>query len=377
MKSLKKSTVKSSKKQTARKTKPENAPTNHPRYCALPKTPTRTFGPDVGPRRAEIILVSSDKWVNGTKLHYYFFKGDTDGSPNNWKGPKAHMDIVRNGFQKWKNLDIGLEFAEVDDINDAEVRIAFLRGDGSWSYVGREIIDGNISENDPTMNFGWDISQDEDTVLHEIGHTLGFPHEHQNPFAGIVWNEEAVYAALAAPPNSWDRQKTFDNILKKLNKNKVTGSTHDPDSIMHYQFEAGLILEPEKYRNGLFPAGGISAKDIEYVRGFYPKLTPKDYTNLTLGKSNSMNIEPGEQRNFKFKPKRSRSYTIQTIGEMDTVMVLFEKSNNEEIQIAGDDDSGTAANARIKMKLIKGREYIIRIRLFYKAANGESAVIIV
>jgi len=38
-----------------------------------------------------------------------------------------------------------------------------------------------------------------DTAVHEIGHSLGFPHEYQNPKAGIVWNEEAVYAALGQP----------------------------------------------------------------------------------------------------------------------------------------------------------------------------------
>ena len=51
--------------------------------------------------------------------------------------------------------------------------------------------------NERTMNFGWDLttSYGHDTALHEIGHTLGFPHEHQNPTAGIVWNEPAVLAA--------------------------------------------------------------------------------------------------------------------------------------------------------------------------------------
>ena len=44
------------------------------------------------------------------------------------------------------------------------------------------------------MNFGWDVSTPygKDTALHEIGHALGFPHEHQNPNAGIVWDVDAV-----------------------------------------------------------------------------------------------------------------------------------------------------------------------------------------
>jgi hypothetical protein len=61
---------------------------------------------------------------------------------------------------------------------------------------------------------------------------------------------------------------------------------------------------------------------------------------------------------------------------MDTVMVLFEKVNGDEIQIAGDDDSGRDYNAKIRLKLIKGREYIVRIRLFYRERTGETALII-
>lgn len=51
------------------------------------------------------------------------------------------------------------------------------------------------------MNIGWDITGDIDAAVHEIGHSLGLPHEHQNPHAVITWDEEAVHAGLAAPPN--------------------------------------------------------------------------------------------------------------------------------------------------------------------------------
>jgi len=74
--------------------------------------------------------------------------------------------------------------------------------------VGREreaMIDISSSPDERSMNFGWDISDEVDTAIHEIGHTLGAPHEHQNPNAGIVWDEEAVYNALAQPPNSWNQ----------------------------------------------------------------------------------------------------------------------------------------------------------------------------
>lgn len=379
---MKKSTKKTAKRSssphsaTSTKTAKQNGESTQSRYCSLPVTPERMFSPDISPRRMEVIIITSNKWVNGTRLKYYFFKGSADGSPDVWKGSQAQMEAVRKGFVKWKSIGIGLEFEEVENPGDSMVRIGFYTGDGSWSYVGRDILDPGISQNERTMNFGWNVANDEDTILHEIGHTLGLPHEHQNPFSGIVWNEEKVYAALAAPPNRWSREKTYQNIIRKLDVRDIEGSPHDPNSIMHYPFDAGMILQPEQFRNGLTPHGGLSDQDIEYARFFYPPLTKSDYKTVKVGKSESLTIEPGEQRNFRFKPTATRSYTLHTLGEMDTVMVLFEKTGDDEIQIAGDDDSGKELNARIRRKLIKGREYIIRIRLFYRNKSGETLFVI-
>ena len=60
-------------------------------------------------------------------------------------------------------------------------------------------------------------------------------------------------------PNEWDRAKTFYNIIRKINPDAVQGSNWDPDSIMHYPFEARLIKEPSRYQTGLQPQGGLSS----------------------------------------------------------------------------------------------------------------------
>ncbi|WP_136667958.1 M12 family metallopeptidase [Flavobacterium sp. H122] len=369
-------TSKTTSKATKVDAQNKNAQQATPNYCSLVEVPERVFAPEVGTGRAAMIRIIVKKWVNGTKLKYYFFNGSTDGSPATWKGASNQITAVKNAFKAWKNLGIGLEFEEVNDKNDAQIRIGFMRGDGSWSYVGRDIIDVASSPNERTMNFGWDISNDPDTAIHEIGHTLGAPHEHQNPYAGIVWNEEAVYNALAQSPNFWSREKTYHNIIRKLPVNEVEGSTHDPDSVMHYPFGPGLILSPIEFKNGIYPAGGLSLKDIEFVKKFYPALQPKDYIELKSSRSEPLDIKPGEQKNFKFKPTRSKKYKIETFGTMDTVMVLFEKNGTEEIYLAGDDDSGTDLNSKIYLRLIKGREYIIRLRLFYAEDEGSGSLMV-
>lgn len=42
--------------------------------------------------------------------------------------------------------------------------------------------------------------------------------------------------------------------------------------------------------------------------------------------------------------------------------------------LVGDDDSGTGLNSRFRVKLFKGRRYVLRVRLYWAGATGEFAV---
>ncbi|HKI81290.1 MAG TPA: matrixin family metalloprotease, partial [Pseudodesulfovibrio sp.] len=171
-------------------------------FCALPEIQKRNLDHITDSRRLRLIRALDKTWVNGTNLTYYFFK-----QPAIWRGGTEQEQAVRDAFDDWKSLGIGLEFEEVDTPEAATIRIGFDPSDGSWSYVGRDCIDFAKDPGERTTNYGWDLTTPygRDTARHELGHVLGFPHEHQNPRAGIKWDEEAVYAALAAPPNLWSR----------------------------------------------------------------------------------------------------------------------------------------------------------------------------
>ncbi|HUF29108.1 MAG TPA: M12 family metallopeptidase [Gemmatimonadaceae bacterium] len=351
------------------------------RYCSLPPEPPLELDPALDPARAALIRVMANKWVNGTVLHYYFFEGDDDGEEvlladgtrewRTWVGADDQKEAVRTSFGIWKDVGIGLELEEVASRSEAEVRIGFMRGDGAWSYVGTYVLE--IGADKRTMNLGWDVSDDLDTPVHEIGHTLGFPHEHQNPHAGIVWNEEAVYAALAAPPNRWSRDKTHYNIIRKIPPDEVQGSEWDPSSVMHYPFGAGLIDRPEQYRNGLFPAGGLSARDRTWVQTFYPPLEG-GLQQLVPFQSVALALGPGEQKDFAIEPQATRYYDIRTFGLSDTVVVLFEDDGGNLRYVTADDDSGQDTNASLRVKLFAGRRYVLRIRLYWADVTGETAV---
>ena len=57
-------------------------------------------------------------------------------------------------------------------------------------------------------------------------------------------------------------------------------------------------------------------------------------------------------------------------------MALYKKSATGTLHIAEDDDSGVDRNAYIKAKLTAGREYVLRVRLQYAHAAGQTAVMI-
>src|SRR3954451_22130813 len=113
------------------------AETHEPRpYCALPPQPVRALPPDMAHDRQRASLLGSAKWVNRTVLHYYFFDRETDGEEvrlsdgsrrfDTWVGAEDQRQAVRDAFDEWKALPIGLDFVEVSDRTDAEVRIGFM-----------------------------------------------------------------------------------------------------------------------------------------------------------------------------------------------------------------------------------------------------------
>jgi serralysin len=223
---------------------------NERHYCMLPM-------PGVAEGKPRAALLNEFKWQPGTQVRVRFMEGD----------PQL-QERVRAVAQEWTGPNMSnLSFLFAEG-GDADVRIAFKQGNGSWSYLGTMC--QQIPVGEPTMNYGWlepNSSDDElrRVVLHEFGHVLGLIHEHQNPNRPIAWNRAAVIADLSAPPNNWDEATIENNMFKKYDPADLSSTPTDSLSIMMYPIPASWTTDG-------FSAdlnGELSDTDKTFIRGAY------------------------------------------------------------------------------------------------------------
>lgn len=185
---------------------------------------------------------------------------------------EAIKKIVKERIEPLVNLDI----AFVDSPKDANVRISFNPGGGSWSLVGTDHLE---QKEGATMNFGW---FDVPTTMHEFGHLIGLIHEHQNP-AGqkIQWDTQKVIE-WAKETQGWPEQTTKENIINKYDKNSINGSDFDPLSIMLYFFPGSLTTNNKGTQQNF----RLSGEDVEWINKTYNPIngiTPETFYQSTYG----------------------------------------------------------------------------------------------
>lgn len=275
--------------------------------------PVLPFGASLSP--SQMALVTGKKWQNGRTINCAFIGGE-----------KAVHDKVIKWAKTWETY-ANLKFNFVSDLNKSDIRIAFDKTDGSWSYIGTDSL--TIPKTEATMNYGWltpstDDSEYSRVVLHEFGHAIGFIHEHQHPEVGIPWNKDAVYAYYMGPPNNWSKDSVDNNLFKKYNKNITQYSVWDKNSIMSYAV-------PKQLTDGNFSIGWnriLSDVDKIFVQTMYPFPKPEaDAGFLTRLYEIILKVLPSSIEIEKHLPlvKESRMKAIEKIERSDKAVQMFTK----------------------------------------------------
>ena len=209
-------------------------------------------------RGTRAAVLKEVKWQPGESITVRFVEGS-----------QALRARVRKVAEEWttaSTANLKLSFVEH---GRADIRIAFVEGDGSWSVLGTAC--RQIDSSQHTMNYGWltpDSEEDElrRVVLHEFGHALGLIHEHQNPQRPISWNRAAVVADLSGPPNNWDEETIERNMFEKYDPSQVVATDTDPKSIMMYPIPRAWTTDGFSVELN----SELSPKDHELIREVYP-----------------------------------------------------------------------------------------------------------
>ena len=184
--------------------------------------------------------------------------------------PKIH-EKVKQYANVWTEYgDLKFEFISS---GNADIRVSFISGRGSYSAVGTDTL-GRVDQNLETMNYGWltpasTESQFAEVILHEFGHVCGLTHEHENPAGGIKWNKEQVYKDLSGPPNNWDKDKIDHNMFSKYEEDMLLYSHFDPKSIMLYPIPAEWTLDGKAINE--WGNHELSENDKAFMGEAYPK----------------------------------------------------------------------------------------------------------
>jgi hypothetical protein len=124
----------------------------------------------------------------------------------------------------------------------ASICVSF-QPDGHWSYVDTDSITEKVKSEPATLNIDYPANEPIDAsdrkelekyILHDVGHALGFQHEHQSPEAKcedeLGWPK--VYEIMR--PSGWTRKEVDQNMRALVSSERLVTTRYDLQSIMHY-----------------------------------------------------------------------------------------------------------------------------------------------
>lgn len=181
----------------------------------------------------------------------------------------ALQDKILSHFNAWAEYCNTTFEITSGAVSSAEIRIS-LGGSGYWSFLGSDVL--HIPKNQPTMNLqGFSLNTSEAeyrrVVRHEVGHSIGCPHEHMRK--SIVNRlDEAKTISYFQRTQGWSAQETQQQVLTPLEDSSIMGTTTAEDtSVMCYGLPASIT------RDGRPIVGGtdITVTDAAFMGKLYPK----------------------------------------------------------------------------------------------------------
>lgn len=212
--------------------------------------------PVMSPAGLDLAVMRGLQWPNGTVLRVAFMEPTA---------PDLRALIVRH-MNAWNRRGANVSF--VESTRDPQVRVTLARGQGYWSFLGRDCL--AIPKGEPTMALeGMSLrtapAEMTRVIRHEAGHALGFPHEHQRQEI-VARLDPAKVIPHYKRWQGWDEATIREQVLTAMPQSAFIGTRlPDEKSIMAYSFPASLT------RDGRAIPGGsdISSLDAKFAASIY------------------------------------------------------------------------------------------------------------
>ncbi|KAH9498106.1 Blastula protease 10 [Bulinus truncatus] len=169
----------------------------------------------------------------------------------------SETEKIYEAMDEWRNLTC-IQFRDATDDDVQFVRI--ISDDGCWSSIG------HLTEGKNKLSLGKGC-RSKDIILHEIGHTIGFYHEHSRP-------DRDDYVSVLFDNVNKSHSHNFEK--KRWSQVLTYGLPYDYDSIMHYDektFSVNNTLtvhaKDPKYQKVIGNGKGLSFSDIKLANLMY------------------------------------------------------------------------------------------------------------
>lgn len=163
--------------------------------------------------------------------------------------------------------DCGITFVETARPADARVRVA-RDATGYWSYLGTDILmlpAGEATLNLQAFTERTPLAEYRRVVIHEFGHTLGFPHEHMRRDV-VARIDRARAIAYFGATQGWSARDVDEQVLTPLDEQALMATPVDVTSIMCYQLPGSITTDGQPIPGGL----DLDASDLAFADACYP-----------------------------------------------------------------------------------------------------------
>ncbi len=343
------------------------------------------------------ILISSifgdytRSYLSDSELATYYIHNDENqdidiayGQADTLSHSNLNQDYIRSVFT---NLDpfISLDFTEVFSANEATFRIYSVSDFSRWDSSTAGQVENNTNYWDILWrNSSSELDFNRNTIIHEIGHSLGLSHPNEDP-TNSLWDTDITVMSYNKSIDGWNISFS-SNDLQALRT--IWGSEEDgmPQNIQLNDSEQNdddpIVDDFSQDSNTL---GSISAG--ETINGSIENIGDRDWFSLDLtageilqlqlvGGSSTSKLCPCFSCNQKSQNNESENLkTLQESNNLffgqalrDPFLRLYDRDGN---LLYTDDDSGVDLNSLIQFKANYTGKYFASVGAYSDNYEGD------